>query len=318
VRGRSVDIELHKRNDRLVRVDSENIATFVEVVRKGSLSAAARKLDLPKSTISRRVMRLEQQLGVKLLHRDARKLSLTSPGKRFYDSVFKAVEALDLATLELKKSSSEPSGVIRITAPPDVGRAILSTMFVAFLKRFPDIALDVTLTNRFVDLVQEDIDLAVRAGRVTQPELIARRLCAAELQLAIARGAAGKWAEHELSELERVPFVLYRAQGRTQSIRLEQSAAKRKKPIELSVTGRVNVDDYAVLSELVAAGQGVGLLPSLHVQEGVQAGRLSRIFPSWSSRASQIYLVSAGRQQPERVRLLAEFLIEAFAAVPSV
>jgi DNA-binding transcriptional LysR family regulator len=301
-----------------VRVDPENIATFVEVVRKGSLSAAARRLALPKSTISRRMLRLEQQLATKLLHRDARKLTLTPTGKRFYEAVFKAVDALDSATLELEQSSSEPSGVIRLTAPPDLGRMVLSTMFVAFLKRFPDIALDVTLTNRFVDLAQEGIDLAVRAGRVTQPELIARRLCAAELQLGVARSAAAKWSELDLSELEQAAFVLYRAEGARQSIRLEQTGPKRRKPVELTVTGRVNVDDYAVLAELVAAGQGVGLMPSLHVQEGVQAGRLTRIFPNWASRASQIYLVSAGRQQPERVRLLAEFLVEAFSQVPRV
>jgi DNA-binding transcriptional LysR family regulator len=301
-----------------VRVDPENIATFVEVVRRTSLSAAARALDLPKSTISRRVSRLEQQLGVKLLHRDARKLTLTAVGKRFYESVYKAVDELGAAALDLQTESAEPTGVIRLTAPPDLGRMILSTMFVAFLKRFPDISLDVLLTNRFVDLVQEGIDLAVRAGRVTQPELIARRLCAAELQLAVARSAAAKFSDRDPSELERAPFVLYRAEGRSQSIRLESSAAKRKRSLELTITGRVNVDDYGVLSELVASGQGVGLLPSLHVQEGIQAGRLARIFPSWSSRASHIYLVTAGRQQPERVRLLAEFLFDAFANVASV
>lgn len=301
-----------------MRVDPENIATFVEVVRRESLSAAARKLDLPKSTISRRVLRLEQQLGSKLLHRDARKVTLTPTGKRFYESVFKAVDELDAATLELKKSNSEPSGVIRITAPADLGRMVLSTMFVAFLKRFPDIALDVLLSNRFVDLAQEGVDLAVRAGRVAQPELIARRLCSAELQLAVSRSAPPRLSHGDLNELARVPFVLYRAEGRTQTIRLEQSSGKRKKLVELTVSGRVNVDDYAALSELVAAGQGVGLMPSLHVQEGVQAGRLARVYPGWSSRASHIYLVSAGRQQPERVRLLAEFLVEAFSHVPSV
>lgn len=301
-----------------MRADPDNIATFVEVVRKGSLAAAARRLALPKSTISRRVLRLEQQLATKLLHRDARKLTLTSTGKRFYEAVFKAVDTLDSATRELEKESSEPSGVIRLTAPADLGRMILSSMFVAFLRRFPDIVLDVTLTNRFVDLPQEGVDLAVRAGRVTQPALIARRLCVAELELAVAHSAASKWQELPLAELARAPFVLYRAEGSSQTIRLEQAGARRKKPVELSVTGRVNVDDYAVVSELVAAGQGIGLMPSLHVQEGVQAGKLSRIFPGWAARAAPIYLVSAGRQQPERVRLLAEFLVEAFSHVPRV
>lgn len=301
-----------------MRVDSENIATFVEVVRRDSLSAAARKLGLPKSTVSRRVLRLEQQLDAKLLHRSARKLTVTAVGKRFYDSVFQAVDTLDTATLDLQKQSSEPRGQIRITAPPDLGRMLLSNMFVAFLKRYPEIALDVLLTNRFVDLAQEGVDLAVRAGRVAQPDLIARKLCASELQLAVARGAAADWSSADPSELSHAPFVLYRAEGRSQAVRLEQAGARRRKAIELTVSGRINVDDYGALAELVAAGEGVGLLPSVHVQEGVQSGRLARIFPSWSSRASHIYLVTAGRRQPERVRLLAESLLAAFAQVPSV
>ena len=91
-----------------------------------------------------------------------------------------------------------------------------------------------------------------------------------------------------------------------------------RKAIELTVQGRVNVDDYAALAELVAAGQGVGLMPAIHVREGVAAGRLVHLFPEWSSRAQNVYMVYPTRQQPERVRLLTEFLLAAFAEHASV
>lgn len=298
---------------------ADNIATFVEVVRHQSLSAAARGLGLPKSTVSRRLIRLEQELDAKLLHRDARKITLTSTGRRFYESVVSAVDALDAAVQALEQSSKAPRGTIRITAPPDLGRMVLAPMFVAFLERHADIALDLMLTNRLVDLVQEGVDLAVRAGRVVKGDLIARKLCDSELQLARAAQSREPPSEaDEIRSLERHPFVLYRTAGRSQTIKLERGTSKRVKSVELTVSGRINVDDYAAMAELVAAGQGLGLMPGIHVQDGVQAGRLVRVLPEWSSRSAHVYLVYPSRQQPERVRLLAEFLLTAFSKLGSV
>lgn len=298
---------------------TDNIATFVEVVRRRSLSAAARKLELPKSTVSRRLSRLEQQLQSQLLQRDARRVSLTQAGKRFYDSVASAVDTLELAVSEQREQSRAPSGMVRVSAPPDLGRRVLAPMFVAFLKQYPLISLDLIFTSRLVDLVEEGVDLAVRAGRVTEGQLVARPLCASELQLAVGSShALAGLNDDDPRSLAALPFVLHRTQGRTQLLRLESGQGKRRRVVEVSVSGRVSVDDYAALSELVAAGQGVGLLPRLHVQEGLEAGRLRRILPGWSARASQIYLVSISRQKPERVRLLSQFLISAFASVEAV
>lgn len=298
---------------------TENIGTFVEVVRQQSLSAAARRLELPKSTVSRRLLRLEQQLRTKLLHRQARKVALTPAGRRFYEAVFGAVDALDAAVAAAEQSSREPRGVVRLTAPPDLGRMVLAPMFVAFLERYPEIALDLVLTNRVMDLAQEGVDLAVRAGRVLEPTLIARKLCTSELQLAASATKPGAALSADPRDLAQLPFVLYRSPGPKQTLRLERGAAgKRRQTLELEVSGRVSVDDYAALAELVSAGQGVGLMPSIHVQEGVQAGRLVRLLPEWSSRAAHVYVVYPTRQQPERARLLTEFLLSAFASVANV
>jgi DNA-binding transcriptional LysR family regulator len=301
-----------------MRASADNISTFVEVVRHQSLSAAARGLGLPKSTVSRRLQRLEQELHGKLLHRDARKITLTAAGRRFYEAVVDAVDTLDAAVVAVEQSSQAPSGMIRITPPPDLGRMVLAPMLVAFLERYPDISLDALFTNRLVDLAQEGVDLAVRAGRVVKGDLIARKLCDAGLQLAASSRRGTQPLGEDVRSLEQRPFVLYRAAGRSQAIKLEHAASKRGKSLELNVSGRVSVDDYAALAELVAAGQGVGLMPSVHVQEGVAAGRLVRVFPEWTSRAGHVYLVYPTRQQPERVRLLTAFLLEAFSKLESV
>ncbi len=305
-----------ERSVRAVPPSADNIATFVEVVRRRSLSGAARSLGLPKSTVSRRLRRLEEELHNKLLHRDARKISLTAAGRGFYASVVSAVDALGAAVAALEQSSTEPRGSIRVTAPPDLGRMVLAPMVVAFLERYPDIALDLTLTNRFVDLAEEGIDVAVRAGRTVKGDLIARKLCDAELQLAASAPVAARLREEaDVRVLETEPFVLHRSTNR---IKLERAGNKRPKSVELAVSGRINVDDFAAVAELVAAGHGVGLMPAVHAQDGVQAGRLSRVFPEWSSRAAHVYLVTTARQQPERVRLFANFLFDAFAKIGRV
>jgi DNA-binding transcriptional LysR family regulator len=311
---------LQKRNGQLgVPRNADNIATFVEVVRQHSLSAAARSLGLPKSTVSRRLLRLEQELQTKLLHRDSRRLTLTGPGRSFYASVVSAVDALDTAVSALERSSTEPRGKIRVTAPADLGRMVLAPMFVAFLERYPEIELDASFSNRIVDLVEEGVDLAVRAGRVAKADLIARKLCDSELQLAAASELAAKLpAAAEPRSLEQQPFVLHRASAGSQTLKLERGEGKKSKTVELSVRGRISVDDYAALAELVAAGQGIGLMPAIHARDGVRAGRLARVLPEWSSRSGHVYLVYSARQQPERVRLLAEFLVDAFAHVANV
>jgi DNA-binding transcriptional LysR family regulator len=286
----------------------DNIATFVELLRRNSLAAAARHLGVPKSTVSRRLARLEEQLDTKLVHRDARRLTPTPEGSRFYDSVVDAIDALDSAVASIEESTTLPRGTIRITAPSDLGRMILIPQLVRFLERYPDIALDLVFTNRFVDLVQERIDIALRAGLVTDPSLIARKLLASDFRLAAPPDLVIEC--DDISELQAYPFVLYRKRGQTQVIRLEKGSGEDHEDVELSVSGRVNVDDYAAMVELVAAGQGIGLMPELHAADGEKAGRLVRIFPDWFLPSPPVHLVYSTRQLPERVRLLIDFLCD--------
>jgi DNA-binding transcriptional LysR family regulator len=304
---------LRKRNDAPVPASSDNIATFVAVVRHQGLSAAARRLGLPKSTVSRRLVRLEQELGTQLLHRDARKVALTGPGRRFYESVLAPVEALDAAVTALAESSATPRGTIRVTAPPDLGRMVLAPMFVAFLEQNAEIELELVLTNRVADLVEEGIDVAIRAARQLEGALFARKLCPAELQLA---ARAGVPVDDDPRALAERPFVL-RERGRMQTLKLERSGRTRR-TLELQVQGRMRVDDYATMAELVAAGAGLGLMPALHVREGERSGRLARVLPAWSARAGHVFMVHPTRQLPARVRLLHDFLLSSFAQLGCV
>jgi DNA-binding transcriptional LysR family regulator len=297
-----------------MHADKDNIATFVEVIRRNSLAAAGRHLEVPKSTVSRRLARLEEQLDTKLVHRDARRVTPTPEGTRFYDSVVDAIDALDTAVATIEESTTEPRGTIRVTAPSDLGRMLLLEELVKFLARYPDISLDLIFTNRFVDLVQEQVDVAVRAGRVTQPNLIARKLLSSDFQL--AAHPHNDIDCDDIAGLQAYPFVLYRKRGQTQVLRLEKGSGDDHETVELTVSGRVNVDDYTAMVELVAAGQGVGLMPELHVAEGEKAGQLVRVFPEWVLPSPPIHLVYPTRQLPERVRLLIDFLCKSLHSPP--
>jgi DNA-binding transcriptional LysR family regulator len=262
--------------------------------------------------VSRRLARLEEQLGLKLVHRDARRVSPTPEGVRFYDSVVDPIEALDAAISSIEQSTTEPRGTIRVTTPSDLGRMVVIPEISKFLDRYPDISIDLILTNRFVDLVQERVDLAVRAGEVAEPNLIARKLMPQEFHLVASPDHVP--ACDDVLGLQAHPFVSYRRRGRTQVLRLERGRGDRHETVELTVSGRVNVDDYSAMVELVAAGQGIGLMPALHADEGARRGRLARVFPDWHLPAAPVQLVYSTRQVPEAVRLLIQFLTDALAA----
>lgn len=298
-----------------MKVDRDNIATFVEVIRRNSLAAAARHLDVPKSTVSRRLSRLEEQLDVKLVYRDARRITATAEGVRFYDSVVDAVDQLDTAVAAIEESSTAPRGTIRVTAPSDLGRMILTRELGDFLGLYPDISVDLVFTNRFVDLVQEQVDLAIRAGRVTEPNLIARKLIASDFRL--AAHPENEIDCDDIAGLSAFPFVLYRRRGHTQVLRLQKDGGETPESVELTVSGRVSVDDYSALVELVEAGHGVGLIPDLHLAEAQSAGRLVPIFPDWVVPGPPIHLLYSTRQLPERVRLLIDFLCDRLRLPPT-
>ncbi len=230
---------------------------------------------------------------------------------RFYDSVVDSIDALDAAISSIEKSSTEPRGTIRVTTPSDLGRMVVIPEISKFLDRYPDISIDLILTNRFVDLVQERVDLAVRAGAVTEPNLIARKLMPQEFHL-VARPDDVIDCD-DVTGLEAYPFVLYRRRGRSQVLRLERGSGESHESVELTVSGRVNVDDYTAMVELIAGGQGIGLMPALHAAEGERRGRLVRIFDDWRLPAAPVQLVYSTRQVPEGVRLLIQFLTDALA-----
>jgi DNA-binding transcriptional LysR family regulator len=281
------------------------VAVFVKVVELESFTAAATALGLPKSSVSRSVSQLEESLGVRLLQRTSRTLSLTEAGRAFLERVREPLAGLLDAMNDAAESQREPRGLIRLTAPPDLGSGILAEPITEFVRRHPQIRLELSLTNRMVDLVAERFDLALRAtARLDDSTLVARK---------IVGSIGGFFASREylqrrgvprtLADLESHDCVLFRANDGQATFRVNGP----KGPEEIEVTGALSADDFGFVRRAIAAGAGIGFIPG----EPFGDHDLVRVLPDYSSEGGSLYVVMpSGRHVPIRVTLLRDFLIE--------
>jgi len=238
----------------MLQVDA--IAVFVKVVEAGSFSTAARRLGIPKTTVSAKVAGLEERLGVRLLQRTTRKLRMTEAGEKYYHHCAIATREVELAEAALQSTKERPHGVLKVTAPVDFGRAALPRIVRAYTAKYPDVSVELILTNRIVDLVEEGIDLAIGwAGSMTDSSLIARRFIETSSNL---------WASPDYLRALGNPThprdlanAAYVAHPALKEVMLTDGMSE----LELRLDGRVGADDLEVIAELVVLGEGIAWLP---------------------------------------------------------
>lgn len=280
-------------------VDYNWVADFVRVVRAGSFTAAARDLDLPKSSLSRTIASLERAVGVRLLHRTTRKLALTEIGQEYFESVRGSFEALDAATSRAADHDANPRGLVRITAPSDfVG---LPEELTKFMRKHPGIQVQTHLAARYMDLVAEGIDLAIRIGRLEDSSLIATKLGDVQIGLVAAESYLRRRGRPaSIDDLASHDWILYRAHGLRSVIELTGPAGERS----IEVEGALIADEMSFCRAACEAGAGIARLP-LHED------RLERILPDWSAGSVPAWILTAGTKLlPRRVALLRDHLSE--------
>ena len=280
-------------------VDYNWVAHFVRVVRAGSFTAAARDAELPKSSLSRTITSLEQALGVQLLHRTTRKLALTDVGQEYFESVRGAFEAVDDATSRAVDHDSKPRGLVRITAPSDfVG---LPQELTRFMRKHPGIRVHAHLTPRYVDLVAEGMDLAIRIGRLEDSSLIAHKLGGVRIGLVAAESYLRRRGRpSSIDELKDHDWILYRSHGARSVITLTGPKGERS----VEVNGALLASEMSFCRAACEAGAGIARLP-LHED------RLERVLPEWSAGTVPAWIVMAGTKLvPRRVALLRDYLLE--------
>ncbi|HWA75942.1 MAG TPA: LysR family transcriptional regulator [Polyangiaceae bacterium] len=297
-------------------IDLNHVAWFVRVVESESFTRAAEGLGLRKSSLSRAVSRLEEDLGVRLLQRTTRRLSLTDAGRAYFAQARSALAGLADAAATVSDMGKEPRGVVRLTTPVDIGVILLTDVIARFVSDYPLIHIDLSLTSRVVDLVAEGFDLAVRAGRLEDSSLMARRVGSADLGLFAAPSyLSRKGTPASLAELANHDCVLFRGRDGHGEWKLSGPSGEES----IHVKGPVSVDDLLLVQQAVEAGIGIGLLPLFVVGSCAkhrEKSRLVRLLPDAALRGSALHVVSpSARHQPTRVALFRDFLCEALAAL---
>jgi DNA-binding transcriptional LysR family regulator len=289
-------------------MDLNRVSAFVRVVHDGSFTAAAKSLGLPKSSISRSVAQLEQDLGIRLLHRTTRQLHLTDAGAAFFERVSRALGDIDEATSAAADMQVDLSGVVRVTAPVDLGVWALASIVAKFVRKHPKIRVDLALTGRVVDLVADGIDLAVRAGPLRDSSLIARRVGALQsAPYASPRYLARRGEPKRLRDLAEHDCVLFRsADGRA----TWQMSTRGGQSDSVGVTGSIATDDLSFVRKAVLAGAGIGMLPTFLCARAAQTGRLVRVLPEWELNGGVLHIAyPSARFVPQRVVVLREYLL---------
>lgn len=287
------------------------MAVFVAVVERSSFSAAARRLGMTPSAVSKLVLRLEQRLGVQLVRRSTRHLSLTGEGREFYERSVEVLAAIDEAERSVAAGSA-PRGRVTINSNVPFGMHVLIPLVPALIAQHPALSVDITLTDRLIDLVEERCDIAIRWGKLDSSELVARRLG----QTAQAIVASPAYLERRgtprtLKELEAHQRLGHQSArgGGTWPLRVG------KRVVQLAPSGTATASDGEAIRGLALVGAGLARLSLFHVQRDLDAGTLvpvlQRLNPGDLEPIHAVYVGKSGRL-PARIRAVLDFL-EAYA-----
>ena len=269
------------------------IQAFARVAQLGSFSAAARSLLLPVSTVSRKVASLEARLGLSLLKRTTRKLSLTEHGVRLYEACAPHVQGIEDAQAALTHARSQLEGSLHVTAPVALGRGEFIAFITDFLRRNPKVRMNLHITNQFVDLVTSHVDVAIRFGELADSSAVARRLGRSFWVLVTSPDYAKR---HGLprtpQELRDHDCVLFSSKTEESEWRL-QSGRQRTR---IRVTGPVSGNNFETVNELTVRGHGIAFLPESYAVAGAANGTLKRVLPQWTSPPIPVHAVYVSRK----------------------
>ena len=294
---------------RVWTIDLNQMVVFAAVVRAGSFTGAARALGQPKSTVSKRVAELERRLGARLLQRSTRRVQPTAEGAAYFARCERITNDAAAADRAVVDSDTTPRGLVRLSAPVATA-GFLAPILEEYLRTYPDVALDVVLLDRRVDLIQEGFDLAVRAGPLRDSALVTRRLGQSDRCLcaspALFEGRRPPRHPRELAQLPCIPF-------RTEPGRTEWVFERAGKQVAVEVTGRYTVSSGALARSGAVAGLGIANVPRFQVADDLAAGRLVPVLPDWPLRRGQIHLLyPSGQHLSPRVRALIELFVRSF------
>jgi DNA-binding transcriptional LysR family regulator len=293
----------------------QSLMAFARVVEAGSFARAADRLDISVSAVSRQLADLESHLGVRLLNRTTRRLSLTESGQAFYERCVQLLADLEEAEEAVSASAVVPRGTLRITASISFGAGYLGPAIAEFRQRHPQLRFDLELSDRAVDLVDERIDLAIRIGAIGSQALIGRRIGIAQM---VCCAAPAYLAKHEAprtpADLAEHACLTYEYSSGGNLWRFTDAANRVH---DVNVSGVAHANNGAMLAALAVAGVGITLEPDFIVAPDVRAGRLVRLLRDYAPPAISINAAYPSRRHlSAKVRAFIDFLVERFGRDP--
>lgn len=293
-----------------------DLTLFLRVLDLGSITAAARSLDLSVAVASQRLKRLERELGVRLLHRTTRRLHPTPEGVALAERGRVLVEDLESLGAGLREAATEIAGTLRVTMSASFGRQHVSPLLPAFLARHPKLRLSVHLSDQVVDLVSEGFDLAIRIGDMEDSSLVARTIAANRRVLCASPDYLRRRGQPRLPQdlQDHDCMLLFGSNGRQDVWRLRDAHGKE---MPVRVQGRFESNLGELLRDASVAGEGIAIHSLWHIAEDLRAGRLQVVLPDFPLATTAISAVMPQRRQvPPRVRAFVDFLVEQFGDNP--
>lgn len=288
--------------------DLNEILVFVHVAQLGSFSRAAKALQMPISTVSRKVSELEQRVGIILMQRTTRKLQLSKDGQKFFEQCKVHIDGLEDAEAGLTLVRNEPEGFLRVTVPIAMAKGAFIDFVSGYMKRYPKVHVDIIATNQWLDLVTENIDIAIRFGELKDSSAIAKRLgWSRRLIVASPQYLKTAGTPKQPKDIQEHSCVIFKST----TTETEWNLINEKSKITLNVSGNIYGSDFNLVHEFTLRGHGIALLPELYCREAISAGKLLQVLPQWSSAATPVHAVYLSRKfMPQKNQIFLKDLNE--------
>lgn len=289
---------------------------FTRAVELGSLSAVARDYGTQQPHVSKVLQALEAELGVRLFERSTTGLKPTEQGRRFHARALLVLEEFDHAVTDAQGRTRQPAGLVRINAPVAFGQLRLNAIVQRFLADYPQVQIELILDDRFVDLVEEGVDVALRLGSALPPAAVARHLGTSSRTLVAAPAYLARHAPPTTPEqLAQHDYVRFAWARRGDLVELTSGA----RTVSVATRGRFRVNHALAIRDSLAAGAGIGLCPAWLVDDLLASGQLVTVLPDWRGEAQQLTLLTPSRRyRPARVTAFMDYLASAVANMPGV